>query len=74
MNGSEQASYMMGSAFKGVEPDENGRSITIIRAPRSRAVPTEDTYRKVSDMDNFEVRHSLIKGDGMCAPLSFVCF
>ena len=64
----------MVNAFQDVEPDDNGRSITTIRAPRSRAVPTEETYRKVTDMDKFEVRHSLIKGDGMFAPLSFVCF
>ena len=68
------AAYFMGNAFRDVEPDENGRSITTISAPRSRAVPTEDTYRKVTDMDNFEVRNSLIKGDGLFAPLSFVCF
>ena len=74
MNGSDRASSMMKHAFKNVEPDENGMSITTIRAPRSRAVPTEDTYRRVSDMEKFEVRHSMIKGDGMFAPLSFVCF
>ena len=68
------AAYFMGNAFRDVEPDENGRSITTVRAPRSRGVPTEETYRKVTDMDDFEVRHSLIKGDGLFAPLSFVCF
>ncbi len=74
MNGSERASFMMENAFKGIKPDENGQSVTTIRAPNSRSLPTKDTYRKVSEMDKFEVRHSMIKGDGLFAPLSFVCF
>ena len=74
MNGSDRVSYIMGNAFKDIEPDENGMSITTIRAPQTRAIPTEGTYRKVSDMEKFDVRHSMVKGDGMFAPLSFVCF
>ncbi len=73
MNG-EHVSNIFQKAFKDIEPDENGMSITTIRAPRSHPKPSAETYRRVSDMDNFEVRHSMMPGDGLFAPLSFVCF
>ena len=70
----DHASHAFERAFKDVEPDEHGMSVTKIRAPRSYPKPASDTYRRVSDMDNFQLRHSMMPGDGLFAPLSFVCF
>ena len=49
-------------------------STTTIRAPRTWYRPTSETYAKASDIKKFEVRHSMIKGDGLFAAPQFVCF
>ena len=72
----DHARYLIEKAFKGLEPDENGRTITTIRAPRGVwKKPGPETYKKPRDLaGKFDVRHSLIKGDGLLSAPQFVCF
>ena len=62
-------------AFKDVEPDENGRSVVTIRAPKTYHVQDDDCYKTSADIgETLEVRRSMLKGDGLFAAPAFLCF
>ena len=72
-----QVSYIFGKAFDGLKPDEFGRTITTIKAPRTWYKPDPDAAKTRGDIlkdGKFDIRNSLVKGDGMLAAPRFVCF
>ena len=70
----DHVSYLFKQAFKDKKPDANGQTVTSMRAPRTHHRDDPDAYKTSADMTTFEVRHSMIRGDGLLAAPAFVCF
>ncbi len=65
---------MFNRAFENIESDANGRSVTTISAPQTPWRRATAEYKTTNDIKKFEVRHSMVRGDGPMAAPEFICF